>query len=140
MERKTRQTCIHLVWVLQNEFNLAQTSSLLPQIYFTQKEIEYLLSKVNLESDDTPCTKLLKSPKTPTTFYTEADLKSLCEAHPLNSRPQKWYVDKLAVGKNAACANATMPAEKMYIFVNGLWLPPKKAAPVERTLLGRNHT
>ena len=63
---------------------------------------------------------------------------------------QKWYVDKLLTRKEAKSytCSSTMPAEKLYVFVYGLYIPPGQHFAKERTFyfcalmkcLGKNHT
>ena len=45
-----------------------------------------------------------------------------------NKKKHVWYVDKAKVKKNCKCCicKSTMPEGKCYLYVNGLYIPPKQ--------------
>ena len=137
VHQKTRQTCVHIVWCLINQLNVSMNSSLLAQVSLTQNELRNLLKvespeeKENIpEGNDHP-----DATESSYARFTAAELESIFEGNSSNTKSQTWYANKLVVRKDAKCCTcrSTMPAGKIYVYVNGLYVPPNQNFSTNRT-------
>ena len=115
-EKKDKNTCKHIVATLLINFKLPDNSILLPQVSFTQKEVEYLLDKFNViaKSQQIP-----KEAEKITINLSFAEQQSKIETNEGNKNVHKWFLDKLTERKDAKCCayGSTMPKNKLYLCI-----------------------
>ena len=136
--QKTRQTCVHIIWCLINQLNVSVNSSLLAQVFLTQNKLRNLLRVVESpeEKENIPEEKEdTDAAESSFARFTEAELESIFEGNSSYRKSQTWYANKLVVRKDAKCCTcrATMPAGKIYVYVNGLYVPPNQNFSTNRT-------
>ena len=136
---KTKQTCVHIVWCLISQLNVSMNSSLLAQVSLTQNELRNLLKVEQPEEKEKENIPERNGDPDATessyTRFTEAELESMFEGNSSHTNSQTWYADKLVVRKDAkfGTCRATMPAGKIYVYVNGLYVPPNQNFSTKRT-------
>ena len=92
--KKVKNTCKHIVATLLTKFKLPDISMLLPQVAFTQNEVEYLLDKHNTNGKSQQIPKEAEKTIINLSF---SEQQSIFEANEGYKNVQKWFLDKLTV-------------------------------------------
>ena len=113
-EKKGKNTCKHIVATLINKLNLPDNSILLPQVAFTQNEVEYLLDQLNTNGKSLEVPK--EAEKT-TTNLSFAEQQSIFEANEGNKSVQKWFLTNLLKEKIRKVVLVEVPCpRKSYMY------------------------
>ena len=98
------------------KFKLPDNSILLPQVVFTQNEIEYLLDNLNTNGKSQQIPKEAEKAIINLSF---AEQQSKIETNEGNKNVQKWFLDKLTDRKDAKCCayGSTMPKNKLCLCI-----------------------
>ena len=88
---------------------------LLPEVTFTQSEVDYLLDKLNTNGKSQ---QIPKETEKTTTNLSFAEQQSIFEANEGNKNVQKWILEKLKGRKDVKCCTCgrTMPKNKAYMY------------------------
>ena len=88
---------------------------LLPEVTFTQNEVDYLLDKLNTNGKSQ---QIPKEAEKTTTNLSFDEQQSIFEANEVNKNVQKWILEKLKERKDVKrCAcGSTMPKNKLYMY------------------------
>ena len=124
--RKIKHRCKYIVRVLLDKSGIHRSNAILAQVSSTISEINFIFNsfmnelitnatKVNLESHDV---------QNQISISKDCEIQAIFETK--SEGPQKWYADKLLTRKETKCCtySNTMPAQKLYVFVNELYIPP----------------
>ena len=114
--KKVKNTCKHIVATLLTNFKLPDNSIVLPQVAFTQNEVEYLLDKLNANPKSQ---QIPKEAEKTTINLSFAEQQSKIETNEGNKNVQKWFLDKLTDRKDAKCCayGSTMPKNKLCLCI-----------------------
>ena len=94
---------------------LPDDSMLLPEVTFTQNEVDYLLDKLNTNEKSQ---QIPKEAEKTTGNLSFAEQQSIFEANEGNKNVQKWILEKLKGRKDVKCCTCgrTMPKNKAYMY------------------------
>ena len=113
------------------KFKLPDISMMLPQVAFTQNEVEYLLDKHNTNGKSQHIPK--EAEKTIINLSL-SEQQSIFEANEGYKNVQKWFLDKLTERNDAKCCacRSTMPKNTLYVYLSGMYIPPNQTFSKER--------
>ena len=122
------QTCLHIIWIMLNYYRLSENDSMLQQVSLTVDELNSIfglqpnIDFVKSHSDNIPSTS---------NYLTPEEQMAIFEG---KEKVQRWKINKSNVKKNAKCSTckSTMPAGKMFVEVDGLYIPKNQTFAVDR--------
>ena len=131
--RKTKQTCVHIVWVLIKKFSINESNALLAQVQLTKVEVASILAKSQPVSSNPSSSTTTNAENTFNASLTDAEILSVFEAKKVIE--QLWIVEKVTKRMTSRCCSckSTMPEGKLYLKVNGYYIPINQTFAVERS-------
>ena len=113
------------------KFKLPDISMMLPQVAFTQNEVEYLLDKHNTNGKSQ---QIPKEAEKTIINLSLSEQQSIFEANEGYKNIQKWFLDKLTERNDAKCCacRSTMPKNTLYVYLSGMYIPPNQTFSKER--------
>ena len=129
----TKQTCVHIVWVLIKKFSINESNALLAQVQLTKVEVASILAKSQPVSSNPSSSTTTNAENTFNASLTDAEILSVFEAKKVIE--QLWIVEKVTKRMTSRCCSckSTMPEGKLYLKVNGYYIPINQTFAVERS-------
>jgi predicted nucleic acid-binding Zn finger protein len=126
---KKKIPCKHMIWIMTSVLKISKQSNLLQQVGLIESEIKEILKDAPAEGNyrQVPASNDGQSTtETPHSIsLTSEEMESIFESKKATEPKQIWKVAKRETRVNASCCTckSTMPGGKIYIVVNGLYIP-----------------
>ena len=103
----------------------------LPQVAFTQNEVEYLLDKLNTNGKSQ---QIPKEAEKTTIIFRLLNSNQFLRQMKVIKTFKNGFFDKLTEKKYVKCCRcgSTMPKNKLYVYVSGPYIPPNQTFSKER--------
>ena len=134
---KKKIPCKHIIWVMTSVLKISKQSDLLQQVALIESEVKEMLKDAPAEGNyrQVPASNGGQSTtETHTILLTPEEMESIFESKKPTELDQIWKVAKREARLNASCCTckSTMPGGKIYIVVNGLYIPRNQKFAVSR--------
>ena len=120
--RKIKHRCKYIVRVLLDKSGIHPSNTILAQVSSTISEINVIFNSFmnELITNATKVYLVSHDVQNQISIFKDCEIQAVFETK--SEGPQKWYADNLLT-KCCTCSN-TIPAQKLYVFVSELYIPP----------------